>query len=221
MNLVYKKMFDCGEVMSRTPNLIRLETMDYDLKTFKMPRIFRQVMLDVWDNHKLRYSDLGGMKALTDQILKYELALNPNLKLKSRPAIFVGNGVSEVLYSVIKSILQLLGNETRKEVILFKPGYSLFDSMVKVLNGKAKFVEGLRKNNFVPTIEDIEKVVTKRTCAIVFANPNNPTTVSYNRKYLKNLIELSRKYDLILVSDEIYCEMIRAPKRHIQIRLSL
>ncbi|MDP2671928.1 MAG: pyridoxal phosphate-dependent aminotransferase [Candidatus Daviesbacteria bacterium] len=216
MSLTYKKMFDYGDLMSQKPDLIRLETMDYDLKTFKMPQIFRQVMLDVLDNHKLRYSDLGGMKALTDQILKYELALNPSLKLKSKPAIFVGNGVSEVLFSAIRAILQLPENNGREEILLFVPGFSLFETSVKVAGGKVRFVKGLRRNNFIPAITQIRNKVTKQTCAIVFANPNNPTTVGYKEKFLEELIKLAKARNLFLVSDEIYGDMVRKPRKHVQ-----
>lgn len=212
MNLVYKKMFDSWEIMDKKPNLVLLETMSYDLKVFKMPNIFKKVIRQSLDN-RLRYSSLGGMPALKEQILSYELALNPNIE-KSEISIFVGNGVQELLYSVIKAILQLPENTNRKEVIVFSPGYSLFDAVIKVVRGKIRLVGGLRRDDFVPTIDKVKQAITKNTCAIILVNPHNPTTVCYKKDYLLDILALAKKYNLMVISDEVYSEMVRPPNKH-------
>lgn len=216
MQLIYQKMFDSSELMIDKPRLIMLENMDYNLSTFKMPKIFKSVIKKVLAENKLRYSDLGGMKALKDQIWEYELALNPSIK-KTLASLFVGNGVEEVLFASLKAILKLPENINRNEVIIFAPGYSLFETTIKVLGGKVQVVKGKRVNNFIPTQEAIKKAINSNTCAIVFANPNNPTAISYGRDYLKGLIKLAKKYDLFVISDEIYAEMVRSPKKHVSI----
>lgn len=60
----------------------------------------------------------------------------------------------------------------------------------------------------LPPIEEIEKLVTPRTKAILFSNPANPTGVGYTREELEGLAKLALKYDLFVISDEPYRELI-------------
>lgn len=218
MNLIYKKMFDSWDIMDRKPNLILLETMSYDLKCFRMPNIFRRVIRNVIrkDANKLGYSCLGGMKALKKQILDYELALNPTIKI-NEASIFVGNGAQEVTYGVIKSILELPDNKRRKEIVIFSPNYSVFEGMIRTAGGKTIFAQGLRKNNFVPTINKIRIAITQNTCAIILVNPHNPTTVCYEKDYLISILALAKKHNMMVVSDEVYAEMVRPSQQFISI----
>lgn len=214
MKLTYQRMFDYGSLMAKYPNLSRLETMDYDLEVFRIPRIFKSTIDHVINNGKVGYMEPGGMERLKDEIFLHESLLNDGINTKEY-SVFVGNGVSEILYTIIKAILLLPENKKRKEVILFSPGYSLFESIVYVLDGNPKFIHGIRKNDFVPTMDCFEGAVTKNTAAIVFANPHNPTAISYSKEFLRRLIEVAKQHNIFLVSDEIYADMLKPPYRHI------
>jgi alanine-synthesizing transaminase len=60
----------------------------------------------------------------------------------------------------------------------------------------------------VPDAGEIEALVTPRTRAIVLVNPNNPTGAVYPRALLEAIAEIARKHRLVLLSDEIYDEIV-------------
>ncbi|CAM5779302.1 pyridoxal phosphate-dependent aminotransferase [Cellulomonas persica] len=59
-------------------------------------------------------------------------------------------------------------------------------------------------NGFVPLVEDVEAAITPRTRAIVVCSPNNPTGAVYPAATVEALVELARRHDLWLLSDECY-----------------
>ncbi|MFC2095593.1 pyridoxal phosphate-dependent aminotransferase [Candidatus Bipolaricaulota bacterium] len=60
----------------------------------------------------------------------------------------------------------------------------------------------------LPPIEEIAKLVTPKTKAILFSNPANPTGVGYTREELQGLVDLAIKHDLFVISDEPYRELM-------------
>ena len=60
----------------------------------------------------------------------------------------------------------------------------------------------------LPPISDFEKKITDRTKGIIICNPNNPTGHVYSRQELEQIRELVLKYDLYLLSDEVYREFV-------------
>jgi alanine-synthesizing transaminase len=64
------------------------------------------------------------------------------------------------------------------------------------------------ENGFVPDVEEIAKLITPRTRALVVINPNNPTGAVYPRSVLEALARLAEQSGLIVFSDEIYDQMV-------------
>ncbi|RYI99885.1 MAG: pyridoxal phosphate-dependent aminotransferase, partial [Actinomycetales bacterium] len=61
-----------------------------------------------------------------------------------------------------------------------------------------------RTEGFVPLVADVEAAITDRTRAIVVCSPNNPTGAVYPADTVAGLVELARRHDLWLLSDECY-----------------
>jgi aspartate aminotransferase len=66
----------------------------------------------------------------------------------------------------------------------------------------------------LPSIEEFEKVINPSTKGIFICNPNNPTGYVYTKEELEKLKELVLKYDLYLISDEVYSEFVYDGKTH-------
>jgi alanine-synthesizing transaminase len=64
------------------------------------------------------------------------------------------------------------------------------------------------ENAFIPDVDEIERLVTRRTRAIVVINPNNPTGAVYPRAVLEGVARLAESRGLIVFSDEIYDQML-------------
>ncbi|MBA6252075.1 pyridoxal phosphate-dependent aminotransferase [Colwellia sp. MB3u-55] len=124
--------------------------------------------------------------------------------------IFIGNGVSEL---IVMAMQALLNNDD--EVLIPAPDYPLWTASVALSGGKAIHYRCDEENQWFPDLVDMANKITDKTKAIVLINPNNPTGAVYSEALLKGIIELARKYDLIIFSDEIYDKILYDQATHI------
>jgi alanine-synthesizing transaminase len=124
--------------------------------------------------------------------------------------IFIGNGVSELIVMALQGLLN-----NGDEVLIPAPDYPLWTAAVSLAGGKAVHYRCDEENEWFPNIEDMASKITKNTKAIVLINPNNPTGAVYSEAILKEIIELARKYNLIIFSDEIYDKILYDDAVHI------
>lgn len=117
--------------------------------------------------------------------------------------IFLGNGVSEL---IVMSMQALLNDDD--EVLVPAPDYPLWTAAVNLAGGKAVHYMCDEEADWFPDIADIEKKISSRTKGIVVINPNNPTGAVYNQAVLEQIVELARRHDLIIYSDEIYSKIL-------------
>jgi len=116
--------------------------------------------------------------------------------------VFIGNGVSELIDLVLRALL----NEG-DEVLVPSPDYPLWTAAVTLNRGRAAHYACRPENAFVPDPQEVARLVTGRTRAIVIINPNNPTGAVYPRAVLEALVQLAERRGLIVFSDEIYDQM--------------
>jgi alanine-synthesizing transaminase len=116
--------------------------------------------------------------------------------------VFLGNGVSELIDLVLRALLN-----DGDEVLVPSPDYPLWTAAVTLNRGRAVHYPCRPENNFVPDPEEIEKLITSRTRAIVVINPNNPTGAVYPRHVLEALVSVAERHSLIVLCDEIYDQM--------------
>lgn len=93
------------------------------------------------------------------------------------------------------------------KVLVPEPYYVSYGPMTSLCGGKPVFIKTDPARGFKITPKDIIKHCDNRTKAIILNYPNNPTGASYSRTELKKLSEAIIKRNLILISDEIYCDL--------------
>ena len=120
----------------------------------------------------------------------------------SAEEVFIGNGVSELIDLTLRALL----NEG-DEVLVPSPDYPLWTAAVTLNRGRAVHYPCRPQNGFVPDPEELERLTTPRTRAIVIINPNNPTGAVYPRAVLEALAGLAQRHGLVVFSDEIYDQM--------------
>jgi alanine-synthesizing transaminase len=120
----------------------------------------------------------------------------------SAEEVFIGNGVSELIDLTLRALL----NEG-DEVLVPSPDYPLWTAAVTLNRGRAVHYPCRPQNGFVPDPEELERLTTPRTRAIVIINPNNPTGAVYPRAVLEALACLAQRHGLVVFSDEIYDQM--------------
>jgi alanine-synthesizing transaminase len=117
--------------------------------------------------------------------------------------VFIGNGVSELIDLTLRALL----NEG-DEVLVPSPDYPLWTAAVTLNRGRPVHYACRPENRFIPDPDEIARLVTSRTRALVVINPNNPTGAVYPRAVLERLARLAESRGLIVLSDEIYDQMV-------------
>src|SRR3984957_613188 len=117
--------------------------------------------------------------------------------------VFIGNGVSELIDLTLRALL----NEG-DEVLVPSPDYPLWTAAVTLNRGRAVHYPCRPENGFVPDPEEVARLITKRTRAIVIVNPNNPTGAVYPRETLTAIAQMAEKHRLVVLSDEIYDQIL-------------
>ena len=93
------------------------------------------------------------------------------------------------------------------EVLVPDPAYVSYAPIISLCGGVPVSVRCRAENGFIMTPEALEAVVTPRTKAVILAYPNNPTGGIMTREQLEAIVPVIEKYDLLVISDEIYAEL--------------
>ena len=116
--------------------------------------------------------------------------------------VFIGNGVSELIDLTLRALL-----DPGDEVLVPSPDYPLWTASVTLNQGRAVHYPCRPSSHHVPDPEDIARLITPRTRAIVLINPNNPTGAVYPRETLVAIARLAEQHQLVVFADEIYDQM--------------
>ncbi|NWF77784.1 MAG: aminotransferase class I/II-fold pyridoxal phosphate-dependent enzyme [Chloroflexi bacterium] len=148
------------------------------------------------------YTSNSGMPELRQEIARY-LELHYRVSYHPEHEILITTGSSEGLDLALRAIIN-----PGDEVIIPDPCYVAYPADVTLAGGVPSLVPTSEENNFVIRATDIEARITKQTKAILIGYPANPTGAVIPRKEAEAIARLARKYDLLVVSDEIYARLV-------------
>ncbi|MFL5354257.1 aminotransferase class I/II-fold pyridoxal phosphate-dependent enzyme [Archangium sp.] len=117
--------------------------------------------------------------------------------------VVVTTGASEALELALTALL-----EPGERVLLPCPGYPLYNALMAKLNAQGVPYTLDEENGWSLDLEEIERLCTPGTRAILLCNPNNPTGAVLDRKVLEGLLEIARRHELVVLSDEIYDKLL-------------
>ena len=161
-----------------------------------------KIALDAVKNNDIKvlaYSKSEGSEQYRIKLSKYYDTKNINVNPQE---IIVTSGASEALSFTFGSIM-----DKDDEIIVPEPFYANYNGFSVANSLKIVAVVSTIENNFsLPSMQEFEKLITKKTKAILICNPNNPTGYLYSKEEIKKLVEIVKKYDLFLISDEVYRE---------------
>jgi len=169
-----------------------------------------EVILDIRDNIPdcQGYSDSRGIFAARKAVMQYAQIKNiPNVSMKD---IYTGNGASELIQMSLNALLN-----NGDEVLIPSPDYPLWTACTNLAGGKAVHYICDEESDWYPDLQDIESKVTSKTKAIVIINPNNPTGALYPKELLEKIVDIARRHELIIFSDEIYDRLVMDGEEHI------
>jgi cysteine-S-conjugate beta-lyase len=152
------------------------------------------------------YADTGSWaEALADWLARrHGLSINPEW-VSPTPGVVSGLGL----------ILQAV-SEPGDEVVVFPPAYHAFRKIIlanerRILD--AELVE--RQGRYVMDLDALRVMLTPRTKVVFFCSPHNPGGTVWSAEEIRELASFCAEHDLILVSDEIHCDLVFDGARHI------
>ena len=161
-----------------------------------------QVALDAVKNNDLQtlaYARSEGSEEYRTKLADYYINNDINV---SADNIVVTTGGSEALLFTIGSI-----TDPGDEIIIPEPFYANYNGFSTASGVNVVPVISKIEDNFaLPKIEDFEKLITKKTKAILICNPGNPTGYLYSNEEIEKLKKIVLKHDLFLIADEVYRE---------------
>ena len=168
----------------------------------------RKAACDAIQDGKTRYSANAGLRQLRT-VISSHLNKEYNLHVNADSELVVTVGGMEALYLALSSVI-----DEGDEIIVLGPYYVNYVQMTNMCGGKPIVVNTKEENGFAPTREEIESVITKRTVAIVINTPCNPTGTVLSSESIDLIADIAKKYDLTVISDEVYSSLIYDGKEH-------
>ena len=156
------------------------------------------------------YSDSRGLFSARKAIMQYsQIKGLPNVTMDD---IYTGNGVSELISLCMQALL-----DDGDEILIPAPDYPLWTACATLSGGHVVHYICDEQAEWNPDLADIESKVTPRTKAIVIINPNNPTGALYPREILEGIVDIARRHELMIFSDEIYDRLVMDGLEHTSI----
>ena len=148
------------------------------------------------------YTSNAGIRELRRAIAahiedRYRLSYSPETE------VLVTVGVSEALFLAMKAIL-----DPGDEVLVVEPCFVANAAIVEMAGGIPVMAPTSASNDFQVTGSELESRITARTKAILMSYPNNPTGAVLTREHMEQVAGIAEKYDLVVVSDEIYERLV-------------
>ena len=202
------RQFD--QSISDVPGIMKLTLGEPDFTT---PEHVKEAAKAAIDANQSHYTGMAGLMALRQAAAdfvkdKYHLTYNPDNE------ILVTIGATEALSATLTAIL-----EPGDTVLLPAPAYPGYEPIVNLV--WADIVEiDTTGNDFVLTPEVLEQAILEQgdsLKAVLLNYPTNPTGVTYSREQIKALADVLRKYDVFVISDEVYSELTYTDEPHVSI----
>ena len=146
-------------------------------------------------NH--RYTPAAGLPELRDAIVK-KTKRDSNYEITS-DQVLVTNGGKQAVYQAFASIL-----DPGDEVILPSPYWTTYPECIKLAGGESVEIFADESQNYLVSVEQLEKVRTAKTKVLLFCSPSNPTGSVYSPEQVKAIGNWALANDLWVVTDEIY-----------------
>ncbi len=164
---------------------------------FPTPTHVKEAMCRAVEDDDSYYSPSEGIPELREAIAKKEKRVN-GITI-SPDDVLVTEGISEGIQMTLAALV-----DPGDEILVPGPTYPPYISYAKFFGGTPVSYETIEEEGWQPNIDDLRRKVSKKTCALVITNPNNPTGAVFGKKIVKQMLDVAAENDLLVISDEIY-----------------
>lgn len=167
---------------------------------FVTPWHIRKEGIESLKKGKTWYTANAGLKELRSEISAY---LERRIGVKyGIDEVLVTVGGSEAIDLAIRAIV-----EAGDEVIIPEPSFVCYTPITELAGGVPVPVRTKEENEFRLTAEELKAAITEKTKLLILPFPNNPTGAIMTREDLEEIAKVLKDTDIMVISDEIYCEL--------------
>lgn len=177
---------------------------------FNTPENIQQEGIRAIKEGLTRYTPASGIIELKKAVCE-KLKVDNGLEYKPSN-IIISSGAKHSIHNALLAILN-----PGDEVIYAVPFWVSYPDLVKLADGVPVLVDTIEENNFKFNVEDLNKVLTNKTKAIILNSPSNPTGAIYSGEELKAIAEWAVENNVFVISDEIYEKLVYDDNKHISI----
>lgn len=178
--------------------------------SFDTPAHIKEATKAALDAGVVHYGDFAGQRALREAIVR---KLKTKNDINATPEnVLVTNGLTHASFAAMFAAI-----DPGDEVILLEPYYPQHINKIELAGGKPVFVPLDKESGFRIDPAAIERAITGRTRMLCLVNPGNPTGRAFSLEELQALADIAIKNDLLVLSDEVYEEIIYDDAQHVSI----
>lgn len=196
------------ELAQGKKDLIKLGRGDPDLDT---PSVIIEAAVDALRNGYTHYTHWAGLAELREAIAE-KLKRDNGLHYDPSSEIVVTTGGQEGMNVIFQGLL----NEG-DEVLIADPYYTAYKNVINLAGGVLRTIPTEGKDDFALQPEQLEVAITDKTKALVVVSPNNPTGGVIPPKTMERIAAVAIKHDLVVISDEIYEQIVYDDVKHVSI----
>lgn len=190
-----------NQEINQIPDIIKLTIGEPDFNT---PDHIKEAAKQAIDNNFTHYTVSNGILELREETANY---YNEKFGFNyTKDQVIVTVGATEAMNATFQAILN-----PEDVVIIPTPTFPLYMPEIMMSYGNFELID-TSKNGFIFTADMLEKIIKNnphmKYKAVVLVYPNNPTGVTYTKEQLEDLAKVIKKYDIYVICDEIYAELV-------------
>ncbi len=168
---------------------------------FRTPEHICQAAIRAIKDGMTKYTPASGLEQLKKSVCT---RFKNDFDLDYTPAqIVIASGAKHSIFVALMCLLN-----PGDEVIIQEPYWVTYYEAIEMAGGVPVVINTIEENRFKVTADQIEKAITDKTKLFLLNNPSNPSGVVYTREELKAIADICVKYDLYIISDEIYYKLM-------------
>jgi alanine-synthesizing transaminase len=167
---------------------------------FKTPQYVKDALCKAIEDDENYYSPSEGRLELREAVVRKEKRINNVVITADR--VLITEGISEGIEMILAALI-----EKDDEILFPGPTYPPYISYTRFFDGTPVAYQTIEEEGWQPNIDDLRKKISSKTRAIVITNPNNPTGSVWDRKTIKEMLDIAGEYKLPVLSDEIYDQL--------------
>lgn len=194
------------ELKAKGLNVISFSAGEPDFDTSD---IIKKAAIDRINFGNNGYTASSGILELKQEICK-KFKRDNNIDYKPNEVV-VSTGAKQVLYNAFRTLIN-----DGDEVLVPSPYWISYEALINLVGGKVVKVPTRAIEDYELNVWELERHITEKSKVLLLNSPNNPTGAVYSEKTLREIAKIVKKYDLYVISDEIY-EKIIFDEKHFSI----